>query len=100
MIPSSIAQPHFNGRPRNEVVRNEGPRYEPLPAQTSRMEERESSETLKLLMNMNNQILSLNKKVNDLQFTALRGQGLLFLLLPLPGIMLLKWIGVTFSRLP
>jgi hypothetical protein len=70
MIPSPLAQPHFNGRPRNEVPRNEGPRYEPPPAQTSRIEERESSEMLKLLMNMNNQILSLNRKVNDLQFTA------------------------------
>jgi hypothetical protein len=70
MIPSPLVQPHFNGRPRNEVPRNEGPRYEPPPAQTLRIEERESSETLKLLMNMNNQILSLNRKVNDLQFSA------------------------------
>jgi hypothetical protein len=68
MIPSPLAQPYFNGRPRNDVPRNEGPQYEPPPTQTSRIEERESLETLKLLMNMNNQILSLNRKVNDMQF--------------------------------
>jgi len=61
-IPSSIVKPHFNERPRNEIVRNEDPRYETLPSQDSRMEERESLEMLKLLMSMNNQILSLNKK--------------------------------------
>jgi hypothetical protein len=70
MIPSPLAQPRFNGRPKNEVPQNEGHRYEPPPTQTSRTEEREIYETLKLLMNMNNQILSLNRKVNDLQFTT------------------------------
>ena len=60
MIPSPLAQPHFNRRPRNDLPQNEGPRYEPPPTQTSRIEERESYETLKLLMNMNNQIISLN----------------------------------------
>ena len=64
MIPSSIVKPHFNERPRNEIVWNEDPRYETLPSQDSRMEERESLEMLKLLMSMNNQILSLNIKVN------------------------------------
>jgi hypothetical protein len=70
MIPSPLGKTYFNGRPRNEVPRNEGPWYESPPTQTSRIEERESSETLKLSMNMNNQILSLNRKVNDLEFSA------------------------------
>ena len=38
MIPSPLAQPHFNGRPRNDLPRNEGPQYEPPLAQTSRIE--------------------------------------------------------------
>jgi hypothetical protein len=66
MIPSPLAQPYFNGRPRNEIPQNEGPRYEPPPAQNLRIEERESLEMLKLLMIMNNQIRSLNRKVNEL----------------------------------
>jgi hypothetical protein len=42
MILSPLAQPHFNGRPRNEVPQNKGPRYEPPLSQTSRIEEIES----------------------------------------------------------
>jgi hypothetical protein len=43
MIPSSLSQPCLKEFPRNEVVRNEGPLYELLPSQYSRMEERDRS---------------------------------------------------------
>jgi hypothetical protein len=61
MIPSPLAQPRFNGRPRNDLPRNESLWYEPTLAQTLRIEERKGSKTLKLLMKMKNQIHSLNE---------------------------------------
>jgi hypothetical protein len=98
MIPSPLAQPYFNGRPKNDVPRNEDPRYEPPPAQTSRIEERESLETLKLLMNMKNQILSLNRKVNDMHFFAILRPIPPFPPTPPPRKHVAKVIGVTFSK--
>jgi hypothetical protein len=71
MDSSSVGQPYFNMRPKNKIICSEGPRYESSPTQTTRMEDKESFETLKLLIKMNNKILSLNPQVNELWFYVL-----------------------------
>jgi len=68
MDSSSIEQTYFNMRPKNKIICSEGQRYESSPTQTTRMEDKESFETSKLLINMNNKILSLNPQVNELWF--------------------------------